>query len=65
MKKHADPKGRQEAVKGKFKPMGDLKNEKTKECHFTPKIFSPRDGKKRKWRREHFCPAKFLSPPDF
>jgi hypothetical protein len=42
--------------RAKFQPMEGLKIEKTKECHFTPKTFSPRDGKKKKWCGEHFCP---------
>jgi hypothetical protein len=34
---------------------GNLKIQNTKECHFTPKIFSPKDKRKRKWHGQHFC----------
>ena len=37
--------------------MVGLETKKTKECHFTPKIFSSRDGRKRKWHRQYFCPS--------
>jgi hypothetical protein len=39
---------RREAVRSKILANGRPRIEKTKECYFTPEIFSPRDKKKRK-----------------
>jgi hypothetical protein len=49
--------------------MEGLKIKKSKECHFTPEIFSPKDGKKRKSKSiVLLCgnkSAQFLSPLKF
>ena len=50
--------------------MGGLEIKKTKKCHFTPKIFSPRDTKRENDMESTFVlhgikSAQFLSPLDF